>query len=948
MKRHNYLLFFFLLAGSQNLLAQNINGYKVYVSRLYATTLYFHDAYTKYNFGEATCPYKFNSLLGDEKSIALETSNDVTAPYTLYVTEGGRKHKFTVIYKEHLEDAERDIYFTDLDLVAQLSKAPVSEPVAASPEPEPPKNEAPAAAQETAETTDNNEAKYADLVRRANNAFTSSRYDDALKFYTAALALKPDDIYLNTQVQVIQKNIETAKIEEANRHKDSSFQSYINAGDKTLNDKQYNAARIAYLEALKIKPSDVTALERLKKLEENIAADSVQTVQQKKEALYANYVMLGDTAVRKKSYDAAKTAYNQALLIKPGDAAVAARLKNINQQIIADSINAVNRKNADLYAAYINSADKAFTEKTFGVAKSGYDSALLLKPGDVYANAQIKKIDDILAEQQRQARIEIEQQKNEILQKKYNDLISKADKAYKAAMYNDALEGYTKALTINKNDQYSKTKIAQIKKALEEKQLKLKQDSLNNIKYTAAIKKADDAFGVKDYITAKSLYNAALVFKTDDEYANTRITEIEHILTEDAIKKQAEKDSINKINEINKKYTALITDAQKAYSEKDYTTARVMFSEAAGIKPDKPEARNKIVIIDSELAEIAQKQIIQSQADSLIANGEIAMATQLYPLALDNFKAAMALNLPEQQYYLQRQVSYIQDQLTILEKQRAHEALKQQFDSAMSAYEKGKAALKYKDNYDEVLFHYRKYLDIVGNMDSATLEQSQYNLVNITKYVRTVITNINDELERKSVAVTNKDTVRAKAPVAYAYYAPAIYYPNPKDPALGYVYRKYPDINFFSSPTDQKFDSLLNFNVQSNLIGREIMSLKPELELMDSSGNVKLICQNIDFKHNNVYFKFLVQNYDSTEFLTGRMLLSYKPNSSKDSIKLYPNYVASYPIILGGRQKVLVYVARPAAIADEENLRFELVDRLDKLKLEITIPGSAYNKEQGH
>ncbi|MGN6211315.1 hypothetical protein [Parafilimonas sp.] len=947
MKRHNYLLFFFLLAGSQNLLAQNINGYKVYVSRLYATTLYFHDAYTKYNFGEATCPYKFNSLLGDEKSIALETSSDVTAPYTLYVTEGGRKHKFTVIYKEHLEDAERDIYFTDLDLVAQLSKAPVNEPVAASPEPEPPKNEAPAAVQ-TAETADNNEAKYADLVRRANNAFTSSRYDDALKFYTAALALKPDDIYLNTQVQVIQKNIATAKIEEENRRKDSSFQSYINAGDKTLNDKQYNAARIAYLEALKIKPSDAAALDRLKKLDENIAVDSVKTVQQKKEALYANYVMLGDTAVHKKSYDAAKTAYNQALLIKPGDAAVAARLKNINQQIIADSINTVNRKNADLYAAYINSADKAFTEKTFGVAKSGYDSALLLKPGDVYANAQIKKIDDILAEQQRQARIEIEQQKNEILQKQYNDLISKADEAYKAAMYNDALEGYTKALTINKNDQYSKTKIAQIKKALEEKQLKLKQDSLNNIKYTAAIKKADDAFVVKEYITAKSLYNAALVYKTDDEYTNTRITEIEHILTEDAIKKQAEKDSINKINEINKKYTALITDAQKAYSEKDYTTARVMFSEAAGIKPDEPEARNKIVIIDSELAEIAQKQIIQSQADSLIANGEIAMATQLYPLALDNFKAAMALNIPEQQYYLQRQVSYIQDQLTILEKQRAHEALKQQFDSAMSAYEKGKDALKYKDNYEEVLFHYRKYLDIVGNMDSATLEQSQYNLVNITKYVRTVITNINDELERKSIAGTNKDTVRAKAPVAYAYYAPAIYYPNPKDPALGYVYRKYPDINFFSSPTDQKFDSLLNFNVQSNLIGREIMSLKPELELMDSSGNVKLICQNIDFKHNNVYFKFLVQNYDSTEFLTGRMLLSYKPRGSKDSIKLYPNYVASYPIILGGRQKVLVYVARPAAIADEENLRFELVDRLDKLKLEITIPGSAYNKEQGH
>lgn len=946
MKRHKYLLLFFLLAVTQNLLSQNINGYKVYVSRLYATTLYFHDAYTKYNFGESSCPYKFNSLLGDEKSIALETSADVTAPYTLYVTEGGRKHKFTILYKEHLEDAERDVYFTDLDQVAQLSKAPVSEAIAVSTVTESSTKQTSVATQETVESAENNEAKYEDLVRRANNAFTSSRYDDALKFYTAALALKPDDIYLNTQVQVIQKNIETAKVGEEKRRRDSSFQSYINAGDKTLNDKQYNAARIAYLEALKIKPNDATALERLEKLDENIATDSLRIVQQKKEELYAGYVTLGDTAMGKKSYDAARAAYNQALLIKPGDAVTASKLQALNQQVITDSINAVNKKNAALYTAYISSADKAFAEKNYGVAKPGYDSALLIKPGDIYAGSQLKKIDNIFAEQQRQAQLAIEQQKNQALQKQYNELVGKADEAYGSENYNDALEYYAKALSINKNDQYSTTKITQVKKAIEQKQLKLKQDSLNNIKYTVAIKKADDAYAIKDYTSAKSLYNAALAFKTNDEYTHTRIAETERILTEEAIKKQAEKDSINKVNEINKKYTALIADAQKSYNEKDYTTARIMFSEAAGLKPNETEAPDKIALIDSELAEIAQKQMIQNKADSLIVNGEIAMATQLYPLALDNFKAAMALNIADQQYYLQRQVSYIQDQLNILEKQRQVETLKQHFDSAMSAYEKGKEALKYKDNYDEVLYYYKKYLDIVGNMDSTTLEQSQYNLVNITKYVRTAITNIHDEQERKSVAVINKDTLRAKSPVAYAYYAPAIYYPNPKDPALGYVYRKYPDINFFSSPTDQKFDSLLNFNVQSNLISREIMSLKPELELADSSNGVKLICQNIHLKQNNVYLKFLVQNYDSTEFLTGKMLLSYKPRGSKDSVKFYPNYVASYPIILGGRQKVLVYVARLTTITDEENLKFEMVDRLDKLKLAVTIPGAAYNKAQ--
>mgnify|MGYP001793165921 CR=1 FL=1 len=144
MKLKN-LIFFpaFLFFLWQNLAAQNINGFKIYVSKLYATTLYFHDAYSKYNFGEKTYPYKFNSLLGDEKSLALEVSNNVTGAYTLYVGEGGRKHTFIVLYKENLDDTERDIYFTDLNKVAQLSKIIKSEPISQASEPETPKDETP-------------------------------------------------------------------------------------------------------------------------------------------------------------------------------------------------------------------------------------------------------------------------------------------------------------------------------------------------------------------------------------------------------------------------------------------------------------------------------------------------------------------------------------------------------------------------------------------------------------------------------------------------------------------------------------------------------------------------------------------------------------------------------------------------------------------------------------
>ncbi|HEX5150736.1 MAG TPA: hypothetical protein VFW07_04780 [Parafilimonas sp.] len=948
MKKCSYFLFFFVLACTQNLLSQNnINGLKIYVSKLYATTLYFHDVCSKYNFGEKTCPYKFNSLLGDEKSIALEVSNDVAEPYTLYVTEGGRKHKFIILYKEQLEDSERDIYLTDMDKLAELSKAAGSETISQPPpktEPSP-AAETPVVKNTVIDSAKNNEIKYTDLVRRANEAFSSNRFDDALKYYTAALAIKPDDIYVNTQIQVIQKKMDAVKIEEDIRRKDSSFQSYINAGDKMLNDKSYIPARIAYQEALKIKPGNAIALQRLQAVDQNIVADSLKAEQQKKEDLYVKYLSLGDTAAMKKSYGPARIAYEQALQVKPNDAVAKERLSSLNQNIIQDSADAVNQRNAALYTDYIKRADKALGENALSVARSGYDSALIVKPRDSYAGNQIKKIDSLFIEQQRQAQREIELQKNQALQKQYSDLIGKADQEYKSEMYDEALQDYTKALEVNKNDEYSKNKITDIKNLLNAKRLKQKQDSVNDAKYVAIIKKADNAFDAKDYANAKTFYQNALTYKNNDGYASNRITEIDHIITEEAVRRQTTKDSLDAINELNKKYTKLVADGKKAYDAKDYTAARIMYSEASALRPDETEAKNKLAAIDSELVEIAEKQAIQNKSDSLITSGEIALAAQQFPLALDNFRDAIALNLPEQQYYLQRQVSYVQDQLKIAEQQRQNEQLKRNFDTAMAAYRTGKDSLKYL-NYDAVLFYFRKFMSIVGNMDSATLESSEYNLSNISKYVRNEISNIEDHLSRQNIAAAGKDTTRAMEPGNYGSYALAIYYSNPKDPGLDYVYKKYPDIDFYSSPPDQHFDTLLNYNIQNNLISREIMSLKPDLELTDSSNGVKIICQNIVGKHNYVYLKFLVQNYDSLEFLTGKMLLSYKPHDNKDSVKLYPNYVANYPIVLGARQKVLVYVTKPKTIGDNENLRFELVDRLDKRKFAISIPGSIYNKEQ--
>ena len=70
---------------------------------------------------------------------------------------------------------------------------------------------------------------------------------------------------------------------------------------------------------------------------------------------------------------------------------------------------------------------------------------------------------------------------------------------------------------------------------------------------------------------------------------------------------------------------------------------------------------------------------------------------------------------------------------------------------------------------------------------------------------------------------------------------------------------------------------------------------------------------------------------------------------SGNKIKLYPVYLfpAFLPIITPGNEAVVVYVCKSYYINDNEKLSFELNDRLNKVKLEIDIPGKKYNEEEG-
>jgi hypothetical protein len=69
--------------------------------------------------------------------LTIETKKEVKDPITLTVTEGGRKHRFILVYKATIELADQDKDFSDLKALDRLVKSMSS---SSAPEPSPVKS----------------------------------------------------------------------------------------------------------------------------------------------------------------------------------------------------------------------------------------------------------------------------------------------------------------------------------------------------------------------------------------------------------------------------------------------------------------------------------------------------------------------------------------------------------------------------------------------------------------------------------------------------------------------------------------------------------------------------------------------------------------------------------------------------------------------------------------
>jgi len=282
--------------------------------------------------------------------------------------------------------------------------------------------------------------KYNEAIAAADAKFDAAEYTAAKAKYQEASAMKPSEQYPKDRIKLCDENI-------AKNGLDKTYNAAIAAADAKFKSSDWAGAKAKYQEASSLKSVEQYPKDQIALCDKNIA--SAEGL----EANYAKAIARGDSAFKVEDYETAKSAYESALALKSGQAYPKAQLDEINKRLAA--INAGNEKDAK-YRATLATADSLFALKDYAAAQVKYQDASTQRPLEAYPKDKYGECQRLLGDQKADA----------ARQKRYDDLIKKADAKFASSDWSGAKKLYQDALKEKPLEVYPKTRIAECDKKL--------------------------------------------------------------------------------------------------------------------------------------------------------------------------------------------------------------------------------------------------------------------------------------------------------------------------------------------------------------------------------------------------------------------------------------------------------------------------------------------------
>ncbi|MGB4845300.1 MAG: hypothetical protein WBP16_12610 [Ferruginibacter sp.] len=967
------LLFLFAVLSVSTVYCQNINGDTIYVNAEAEVMVRFPSMPTFFNTIPSNAPYNFKTA---GTGFTIIAKAEKTKPAPLLVNEGGRSHKFLIVFKKNIDynnDAEMDYDFSSTKKLEQHIKDAENGRLPQSTKSDQRNDDKKNKKGKKGKEEENSSAGYYGLLEEGDRYIKQKDYASAKSSFEKAQKLRPDDQIPKMRLAEVKSRLNDEK------KLNDLYKDYIADGEKALKKNDLAAARIAYEQALIIRQNDVDATGKLKIIGEK---EKQENAKAELEANYTAAITDADKLFKAGDYDAAKLSYEKATgyinnkwpqdqLKKinklQADLLVKQKADEVKRLKETDAATRKAKQEAD-YNDAIKTADKFFAKKDYTNATIAYNKALSIEKNTWPANQlkAIAKIQDeeeadrkksiAKAETEKQAkeRKKQEEKEKQDREKEYKSTIQDADKLFKKKDYAAAKDNYVKASVLT-DKSYPQDQVAAINKIIDEQtakenaeKIRLAKEADTDAQYNAAVKDANSEFGKGNYIKARKLYNDAAKLKPSEKLPKEKLNLVQTTLDDIAAAEKAKKDNIAKEAEIKKKYTLAMSKAKSYYLKEDFVKAKESYTEAANLKPGEAEPKSQLNAIEIKLEALARENKVNSKYEQEVSKADSLLILKSYDASIAAYKNALAIKPNE--YYPLTQINYVTAEIRNQKKDNEANALldaykkeEEQDRKYRDAFKRGKQAIAEK-KYDVAKAAYKEILTIRPDDEYAQhmVRVSDYQMQKEkdVKDNKPDVKNAGDKNQVKTEKKEAKSKDKKITDSELLKTAPAPY-------SAAELKAKYPDIDFTKLPPEQPYNEGAVNSIENASIFTDVLTENPRLDISNSDNKVKLTCQGINFEGTNAYLKFLVENKGKTDFLTGAMMLTWTKRSG-NKIKLYPVYLypAFLPIITPGNQAQIIYVCKSYYITDNEKLSFELSDRLNKTKMEITIPGKKYNEEE--
>lgn len=452
-----------------------------------------------------------------------------------------------------------------------------------------------------------NAQSFQSLIASGDKEYANKEYIKAKTYYQEALRLKPNDASAKNKLDNTLQ-----KIREENK-KEEQFFEHIDNGDNFYSNNELEKALAEYNKALKIFPKDEYALGKKQEI------TTILKDEKDKLDSFNEMVALGDNLLKQEKYAEAVMQYESALKLYPNNSAAKSKYQD------AKSKKEVYDLKVSEFERLCSQGQEFTLRKKYAEAIDAYEQALQIFPA--------KEISDKVTELQAKKQVA----------DNYDAKITEADALYEDRSYNEAKAAYQEALSVIPSDSYALGMISRVDEIVNSPEYRKIQSDKAKIDSDFAnfISKGESAESAKNYELALSYYVNALELKPNnaDALAKKKNAEDMILYTEQQRKEQERLAAAEAERQRKEQIQSLINTGNQQITSKQYAEAEHTFNQVLALDPNNVVATEKLGVIAGFYEEIQRQK--QENYNRAMSEGQYAMDSRNFAEAIRQYNIAL-------------------------------------------------------------------------------------------------------------------------------------------------------------------------------------------------------------------------------------------------------------------------------------------------------------------